>query len=56
MIIYNVSSNNSFLFSSNVIQYAQIMGTKVMTVTTQTATTVWVMNGMTIGGWGAKKM
>ena len=33
-----------------------MMGTKVMTVTTQTATTKWVMNGMTTGERGAQKM
>ena len=37
------------------MNHAQIMGTKVMTVTTQTATTRQVMNGMTIGELGAKK-
>ena len=31
------------------------MGTKVMTVTTQTATTKWVMNGMTTGERGAQQ-
>ena len=37
------------------MNHAQIMGTKVMTVTTQTATTKWVKNGMTIGERGAQK-
>ena len=31
------------------------MGTKVIPVTTQTATTKWVINGMTVGERGAKK-
>ena len=55
MIVYNFASNNSFLFSSNIIQDAHMMGTKVMTVTTQTATTKWVMNGMTTGERGAQQ-
>ena len=54
MIIYNFASNNSFLFPSNIIQHAQIVGTKVIAAVTTTAPNKSVMNGMTTGERGAQ--